>query len=964
MAGRKASLAKYGLGPWAERPLRELGIVPEGPLPEWGERLLTAVSRAASPRDAILFFSSLASSRGRSWLTAALKRPGGIERLAGLAGLSRSLSAYLLRHPEDLDLVLDARRIAGPRSRESLKREALRDVLGAAPEARLDALRRFRRREFLRIALRDLSGRADLPEVGRELSWLADAVLEAALAACLEEEGRQASFAVIAMGKLGGEELNYSSDIDLLFVYSGGPPDPYPWASRVSERLLSYLTTVTQEGAAFRVDLDLRPEGRDGPICRSLESYLSYYNRWAKTWELQALIKARHAAGDPSLGEAFVEATRPLAFPDRLPPEALLEVRRMKARLEREGAKGRRDLKHGAGGIRDVEFAVQLLQMVHGRRDPSLRVRGTLEALERLVDGGYVGEAEAEELARAYRFLRRAEHCLQLRDERRVHTVPADEEGERWVARALGFAGGGRDEVEVFREVWRETLAVTRRVFEKLFFRPLLDAVASVPASRGLDEEARAERLRLIGFRNPGQASKTLLSLATGLSRRARVLRDALPVILPWFAEAADPDVALTSFAQLARKYGEDASFLALVRENPTPAMQLLRYLGRGQVVGDAMLRSPEWIQYLLNPGSLDAPPTREGLVKEALASLAWHAPEARLDALRRFRRREFLRIALRDLSGRADLPEVGRELSWLADAVLEAALAACLEEEGRQASFAVIAMGKLGGEELNYSSDIDLLFVYSGGPPDPYPWASRVSERLLSYLTTVTQEGAAFRVDLDLRPEGRDGPICRSLESYLSYYNRWAKTWELQALIKARHAAGDPSLGEAFVEATRPLAFPDRLPPEALLEVRRMKARLEREKVGRPAELDLKFGPGGISDVEFAVQLAQMRWGGREERLRARGTLDALRAAAEGGFLDAREAKNLEEAWRFQVRVRSALFFLKGRALDLLPSVPEEQETLARSLGFPPPARQAFMDRLRSVRRRARSAFEAAFYG
>ena len=570
----------------------------------------------------------------------------------------------------------------------------------------MDALRRFKRRELLRVAVRDLAGRVAVEETAAELADLADACLEAALAVAAGESGYDPRssgglglsppdpppmrLAVLGMGKLGGTELNYVSDIDVLFCHepvAGAEPEAAARAAeRVARGVMRGLSAVTSEGTCFEVDANLRPEGRNGPLSRTLGSYLAYWDRWAQPWELQALIKVRPVAGDAELAARFCAEAEARVYPERLDPETVPAVRRMKARVERSSkarAGGDRQVKLGPGGLRDIEFAVQLLQLVHGRHDPGLRSGSTLVALDRLTAAGFVGRADAAQLAMAYRFLRLVEHRLQLASERRTHTIPAGEEARRWLARTLGYRDGPEaSALERFEADRRRHAGAVRGLHEKLFYRPLLEAFGAVPA--GLDPEGASERLAALGFANPDRAMASLRALTSGLSRRATLMRAMLPVMLPWLAEAPDPDGGLAALRVLAEALGDRAAFYGMVRDNPAAAELLCTVLGTSRLLGDLLARHPELLTAMADQHRVAAVREPAELVASATAIVARHAEAAAAwDGLRRFKRRELVRVAVRDLTGDLPVERAGAELAALAQACLEAGLAVAMREAG-----------------------------------------------------------------------------------------------------------------------------------------------------------------------------------------------------------------------------------------------------------------------------------------
>ena len=961
--------------------LERLGAWPPAAAPG-GNRLLSDVAASAAPQLAARALAAIAAAHpDPDGFAARLRgRLGFRRRLIPVVAASRSLGAFMATHPEEADRLADGRGFAAPRPRDELAAEAAGLVAGKGPAAAWDALRRFKRRELLRVAVRDLAGQVQVEQVAAELSDLADACLAAALAVAAAESGYDPApmrLAVLGMGKLGGHELNYVSDIDVLFCHEPVAGAEAEAAARAAERVargvIRGLSAVTAEGTCFEVDANLRPEGRNGPLSRTLGSYRAYWDRWAQPWELQALIKVRPVAGDPELAERFRQEAQARVYPERLDPETVSAVRRMKSRVETSAkarADGDRQVKLGPGGLRDIEFAVQLLQLVHGRHDPELRSGSTLVALDRLTAAGFVGRADAAQLAHAYRFLRLVEHRLQLASERRTHTIPAGEEARRWLARTLGYRDGPEaSALERFEADRRRHLVAVRGLHEKLFYRPLLEAFGAVPA--GLDPEGAAERLAALGFANPERAMASLRALTAGLSRRATLMRAMLPVMLPWLAEAPDPDGGLAALRTLAEALGDRAAFYGMVRDNPAGAELLCTVLGSSRLLGELLARHPELLTAMADPHRLAAAREPAELVASASAIVARHTDAAAAwDGLRRFKRRELVRVAVRDLTGQVPVEQVAAELSALAQACLAAGLLIAMREAGEgppPMRLTVLAMGKLGGTELSYTSDLDVLFCHEPVPGADPEVAARAADRvireLLQGLSAVTPEGTAFEVDPNLRPEGRNGPLSRTLGSYQAYWDRWAEPWERQALIKVRPVAGDGELAERFCQEAAARVYVDPLDAATVAEVRRMKARVESERLpaGADPKLHLKLGPGGLADVEWTAQLLQLKFGATRPEVRAQPTLAALDALATAGALDPGEAAWLADAYRLCLRIRNLAYLVAGRPVDSLPTDPVALERLARVMGEP--GRQRLLEDYRRATRRARRVVDKRFW-
>ncbi|MDQ3955539.1 MAG: bifunctional [glutamine synthetase] adenylyltransferase/[glutamine synthetase]-adenylyl-L-tyrosine phosphorylase [Actinomycetota bacterium] len=866
------------------------------------------------------------------------------DRTAALKGMSRTLSELLDKDSPAVDL-LD--------SNEALPdRDGYLEILRASG-AGMPGVRTAKRRRLLEIAARDGAGELSLEEATGALADLADASLQAALD-LLEAPD---SLAIVAMGKLGGRELNYVSDIDIMFVGEG------EGAAAAAEGLLSSLGSFSPEGQAYFIDTNLRPEGRSGVLVRSLDSYLEYYARWAQSWEYQALIKARAAAGNMELAAELVEATRKFVFPDEVTPDRVASVRAMKEKVESHAARATRksrsaagsDVKLGPGGIRDIEFCVQLLQLVHGGSDDEVRSPSTLAALSALSANGYVAEEDEAGLEVAYRWLRSIEHRLQLWQERRTHVIPSDDEPRTRLARSMGFkdsplaAAGKR-----FDDMHTGVLTDVRGRFERIFYRPMIEALAG--SQRRLSPEGLKDRLRFLGFRNVDRAARLLDDLSKSTSRRVKLLRVLSPAFLRFLATTPAPDEGLFAFLRLGEGIPGTPESLSPLRENPPGLAFLAQVLGSGRLLGEILMHVPEELQSIADPDRYLERKDRQRLLREVEASLDWREPEQRRDGLRRVKRREMLRVSLMDLSGSLATEEVGHALADLADACLEAALVDV------DMPFAVIGMGKLGGRELNYASDVDVMFVHDGDPQQ----AERTAEELLQAVGEITPEGQAFRVDAALRPEGKAGPLVRSLPSYLEYYERWAQPWEHHALVKARFSAGDQTLGEKLLTAVRSFAWPARLPDEDLREIRHLKARMEKERIGRRVDprRHFKLGPGGLSDVEFAVQLLQRSNAGAGDGIRTSGTLDALERARKTGILADGDARALADAYIFLTRVRNRAFFLSGRPVDSLPSKTEDLEALGLALGFKDQPRQELEETYLRTTRRARRVAEPLIYG
>ena len=904
-------------------------------------------------------------------LTAALANSGLLRsRLLNLLGASEALSEHLARYPRHWRVLLD-----------DDARTPTQRIADAVDAHVVNDLRVAYRRELVGVAGRDFSGELDFPTVTEQLSDLADAMLAAALGAAVAarpEDDEPCRLAIIAMGKAGARELNYVSDVDVIFV-AETPEGGDEQRSLATATALAGETMRICGAAAWEVDAALRPEGKDGPLVRTLASHEAYYTRWASTWEFQALLKARPCAGDEELGRRYMDVVSPMVWVAAQRPDFVPNVQAMRRRVVAQlpASTAAREIKLGPGGLRDVEFAVQLLQLVHGRADPSLRERATLPALAALRDGGYVGRDDALSLRDAYAFLRATEHRVQLRKLRRTHMVPDDPYELAVLARAMGFRPDTRGgAVAVFESEWALHVREVRRLHEKLFYRPLLEAVARVPATDlRLSPEQAEERLAALGFADPARALRHLQSLTSGVSRRALLQRALLPLMLSYFADAPDPDAGLLAYRQVSEALGSTPWYLRLLRDEGQVAARLAYVLATSRYVVDMLLRAPEALQLLGDDAEL-VPRTVVELRAEMVSIVSRQDDDEEAVAIARgTRREELLRIAFGDLLGRLDVVEVGQAISATTDATLDAALQAAYASVGREHGtmpirMAVIAVGRLGGEEAAYSSDADVLFVYApvdGPGPDDGRIAQRVAERMRTLLSAPSSD-PPLGIDADLRPEGRNGPLARSLDSYARYYSRWSEPWEAQALLRARVCVGDPELSEQFIALIDPVRYPlGGLSAEQLTEIRRIKARVESERLPRGADpaTHTKLGRGGLADVEWTVQLLQLAHGAEVAGLRTAHTLVALHAARDAGLIADEDCSALEAAWRMATRSRNAIMLVRAKAEDQLPSGGTALIGVGRALGYPAgfdPGHVA--DDYRRTARRARRVVEAVFYG
>ncbi|MCR8671115.1 bifunctional [glutamine synthetase] adenylyltransferase/[glutamine synthetase]-adenylyl-L-tyrosine phosphorylase [Agrococcus sp. HG114] len=933
--------------------------------------LVEAASRAADPNTALEMVVRL--SRAGVDLADALADDEGRGSLVRVLGGSLGMAEHLERHTEDLDV---AAHPSPPASPERYV-ESLLEAVGAAggvaalPRERAIAAMRGRyRRHVTELVAWDLGlddPEAHVDAVSAALADLAAAALEAGLAIAravarerFGDDADRVRLAVIAMGKTGARELNYLSDVDVIWVHEADGVD--------ESRATTIATLLARETTAacaqfqkapplWEVDANLRPEGKDGPLTRTLASHVAYYDRWAKSWEFQALLKARAVAGDRELGEAYEREVGARVWESSSREGFVESVQRMRERVSEHipAEEAARQLKLGHGGLRDIEFTVQLLQLVHGADDPSLRRRGTLDALDALAARGIVGRADRDEFSAHYRFLRVLEHRIQFWRMRRTHLMPVEEDELRRLARSAGLA-----DAAALTERWHAVRRAVRSLHERLFYRPLLGAVASLGHEDvRLSPEHAARRLEASGYVDARGALAHIAELTGGVTRRAQIQRLLLPVLLGWFAEGVDPDMGLLAFRRLSEALGESPWFLRMLRDSPVAARRLTALLSSSRLIGALMERIPESASWLDDDEQL-RPRSEEALRDEAAAVLGRHRDD--LDAvrhgLRSLRRREHLRVAIASALQRIDESAVGVALTAIAAALVDAALAlhtpAGLE-------LATITMGRTGGREIGFGSDIDVMHVVRG---DGDPVAAATSA-IRKVQETLADPALPFELDAGLRPEGRQGPLVRTLESYRAYYERWSEPWEAQALLRARPFAGDAALAGELMSIIDERRYPAELPPSAAREVRRIKARVESERLPKNADRrrHLKLGDGALSDVEWLVQLLQLQHAGHEPSLRTTSTLEGLAAAARADLIGDRDAETLREAWTLATRIRNGLALARARSIDVLPDDRAELEAVARLIGMPARSALALEEQYLAVTRRARRVFDRLFY-
>ncbi|MFM1992403.1 MAG: hypothetical protein RL600_231 [Actinomycetota bacterium] len=962
-----------------------------------GRSALAALGVAADPDQALVALLNLATAEPAK-TKALLKKEDSARRLCALLGASTALTDFIMRHPAQLDLFEKPHALSSQDDVKQTLIQSVQSILkpGFEIAAVWNALRIAYRRELLKIAVFDLSQpdvQAGQPAVAAALADIAAAAIEAGLLVARAElklttehgvfagaEVDSTKLAVIAMGKCGARELNYISDVDVIYVADSSSPDleaqrAVEIATKLATRMMRAMDGTASEPMLWQVDPNLRPEGKSGALVRTLESHIAYYDRWAQSWEFQALLKARPLAGDLELGQRYVDALAPKVWSSATRENFVESVQRMRERVTEFIPANEIDLqlKLGPGGLRDIEFTVQLLQLVHGRTDNTVHQRDTIGAIHALSQGGYIGRSEANEFASHYRFLRLLEHRIQMSEMRRTHLMPTSDSKRRALARAVDL----KLTAETLIERWESVKVEVRALHQKIFYRPLLSAVSKLgDDSLSLSTDQVRDRLHAIGFGDPKGALDHISALTSGLSRRAVIQKQLLPVLLQWFSEGTDPDAALLAFRRLSEDLGESHWYLRMLRDSSGAAERMTQVLSNSRLATNLFERIPEAAAWFERSEDL-IPMTTAELEAEFDAVISRHeVVDTAANLIRNIRRRETLRIAMGAVLGDLTIAQLSQGLSDLTAGYLRAMLDVATDLNGSDIAagdvnkildFGIIAMGRFGGEELGFGSDADVMFVYKTKPGTDGSVAQKVAERIISELRRLTADQVLeFELDMDLRPEGKNGPVARSIESYAAYYERWSNTWEAQALLRARPIAGSAELRNEFLELINKYRYPTELTDSAVTEIRRIKARVETERLplGADPKRHLKLGRGSLSDVEWLVQLFQMQFGNEHPSIRTPQTLAALDAMVAEKLIAEHDARVLSEAWLLASRLRSASVLWANKRSDVLPTDRRQLEGMARIMEYPRGSATQLEDDYLAFTRRARSVYERLFYG
>ena len=878
------------------------------------DELLEDLSRAADPLKALLNFSRLCDAgANREAFFQQLKADAPLRvRLTELLGFAQSLADTLIRDPE---LIGNLSTPAAPVSRPGLRRLARDSYIESTPvEAQLNALRRFRRHQTFRIGLLDMERATwrnadEFHLVVRQISDLAQVCVQETLRLLSPEDS--APFCVLAMGKMGARELNYSSDIDLIFLHDGETAQ----MNELGQSLFKALNDASADGALYRVDMRLRPEGSAGPLVTPFDYALSYYESYAAAWEWQALIKTRGVAGDAKLARRFRRFTREITWARRSDDGHLRDIVEMKRRSEStaEGADSQ-NVKQGPGAIRDAEWIVQQLQMMIGPTHPKARAKDTLRALGVLASLDTLSPDEARILRDGYLFLRVLEHRLQLWEEQAIRRLPESESARAALSRRMGCAWKGASASRWLTEEHDAYRAQIRALCEKLFW-----------GWREENAEVRMQNAEMSGAENSAFSILTsalpLQRLAEGTSTHplpaplSRQIKAVLPAVIEAANHAADPQRAISNLERLAEASGNRLSLLRSLADTPELARGVLTILGGSQFLTDTLVRFPELLDLASQRTLIEARKTPDAARADCRAyCLTFRDRRA---ALRRWKAREMLRIGLRDLVLDASPHDITGEIAALCGACLDFAtgeVGALLRPESQNIAFGVLGMGKLGGGEMHYSSDADVIFAHENFAPTGNV-ATRWAEELIQFMGARTEDGIVFETDARLRPEGRNGALAPSFQSFLEYFERaqnGLQIWERQALTRARFVAGDAALSGKLMAAIRHVAFPQNWQSEWSDELRHIKTRVETERGAKAKTgetvFDVKIGKGGLSDIEWTTQWLALKWGAKFPVLQTRSTLFQIEAAREAGVLQSKESDALRDTYTFLRRAELRL--------------------------------------------------------
>lgn len=899
--------------------------------------------------------------------------------LATVSG-SRFLHSILVRTPRQLEILFRQQGYLETKTRQ-VKEEELRQTVSRIADADglAKALRSYKELEYLRIGCRDLAGISPVPEVMLELSDLAAASIQAALdfhwARLITRHGappgigKQMGFVVLGLGKISGDELNFSSDVDLIFLRAPDDgqtagPDIVPVAKfyeSLAHAVTQSLSEVTEDGFVFRVDLRLRPEGAKGELVPSLANALHYYLGWGRTWERAALMKAVPVAGDHALGKLFLKKMEPFIFRRHLDYSTLEEMREMKLRIETSlRRKPGINIKLGQGGIREIEFFVQALQLINGGRNPGVRAASTLKSLELFQETDLLDEETTSALREAYLFFRKTEHRIQINHQLQTHELPRTEQEQLDLARRMGYREDG---LRAFFSDLERQRRLVEELFSSLFYSSTEEIVQQCSSGvktivANIHSEERVQQLLAeAGFKDPAKSYSTLRGLLVPSDMRLRsqkgrrLLERLGPLLLDELLKVPEPETALVALDRYIHSLQSHSGYFSTLLENPPTARFLVKILGESRFFTELLIRHPQSIDSLIGRWTVQHPKERDLLAKELSERLSYCDDyEAELDVLRIFKNEQMLRIGVSHLAGEINSPIARWLVTELAEVCLEVAVKIAEQEMGRKFGssmrsdalpFVILGLGKLGGTEMTYLSDLDVIFIYdppgeSIGRFSAHEWFTRLANRIISILSVPTSEGTVFSIDARLRPSGQKGPLVSSLSSFREYHRTTSKLWEKQALIKARPAVGPSGLCNEVAGIVRDCVLRTEISIDDLGEIARLRKRMESElAMEDDRHVDLKTGHGGMVDVEFFVQGNILLNAKRHPGVLCQNTLEGLAALRREGLIGEEPFETLDSGYRFLTNLEDRLRIMEHRSVDRMPLEGEKLRGLARRLGY-----------------------------
>ena len=974
-----------------KRARKDLSTLSKGALKNSLEDVLDFVLSSPNPGDSLANIERVIEGAPKETAKKLSKNKTALKKLASLGGSSQYLSGFLAQNPDWLEGLFLEGRLETKKDLAMLKKELVEFCRGAIEFSDMaKRLRIYRNKEYLRIGARDLFGMSSMAETAKEISDLASASLDTGIRFVLDElkkscgapyyideDGTQkeAVFSVIALGKFGGRELNFLSDIDIIYVYSSDKGETsgvdgkesskislHAFFVKLSEKLTKLINQPTGDGFVFRVDLDLRPEGRSGDLANSLRSAEIYYESWGQMWERSAMIKARPVAGDEELGAAFMKMITPFTYRKYLDFTSIEEIKAMKEKIDLAQIRGKNtaiNVKLGRGGIREIEFFCQALQLIYGGKNPDVRDNSTLRAMEKLREKDLLSAKDASLLKDGYVFLRNLEHRLQMVEGLQTQNLPEREEEVFRIAKTMGFAS-----IKEFLKALKEKTDSIHDIFRGLFYKSkdvfkegIPEEVFAALSDDALEKE-RLFAVKSLGFKDAETALKNALLLRgtssfLHLSQKARVLLEKLsPLLLFRASTSPDPDMALSNIERFISAAGARVGIYSLLVENTPLITELMKIFGGSAFLSNMLIEKPENLDILLSPDVAKPAKTEEEFMREISDVTAKSADyEQTLDNLRRYKKQELFRIGTKDLLGELSSEDVSTQISSLAGASLEAAYktaaAQLVKKYGTPGDerFTVLGLGKLGGGELIYGSDLDIIFVYAENPGfeetsgpkviSNHEFYAHAAQKMISILSLRTNEGFLFNVDARLRPSGSSGPLVVSKTALLDYQREKASVWERQALTRVSTVAGDRDFGLDVIKELSGIVYSKNLAKKDVSELLRIRKRMEVE-VAKETEtrFDIKAGKGGMVDVEFLVQALLLRHG-KEKKLRSPNTLLALKNSFEAGILKEKDYNALEGAYKFYRHIETRLRIVHDKSICVLASGSVETDSLAKKMGY-----------------------------